>query len=754
MRWQALTLPVLLSVCPEMPAQNPVEKPVSPQDRQHWSFQPVKKPVVPVVRNTTAVRNPVDAFILSKQEAAGIAPAKAAEKLSLLRRVTFDLTGLPPTLEEQDAFLADSSPTAYEKVVDRLLASPHFGERQAQHWLDVVRFSESNGYEADGDRVHAWRYRDYVVNSLNSDKPYDTFLIEQLAGDELATGKDPRQSLELLVATGFHRAGPVHLVGGNSDQEVARQEVLTEIVQGIGSALLGMTVSCARCHDHKFDPVSQADYYRLEAFFAGTKFRDVDTSNKEEKAVHQKAVVEISLKTAPLKAKVAAIDGPYRQKVREAKRLKLEPAIKTAMETPDKARTEEQKQLARDAETLLKVTWDEIYAALSPEDKVKREALRAEMHTLEAQMPAQPGIAWAMADDEKIPATHILKRGEVKRKGEVVQPAFPRVIDENPAKADAPRLKRLDLAKWIASPKNPLTARVIVNRLWLSHFGRGIVNTPNDYGLHGEPPTHPELLDWLASELVSNGWKLKPIHRLMVLSNTYQQASQQPASPAAQKADPDNKLLWKMNRRRLEGEAIRDASLASSGELNRQTGGPSVRIPLEPEVYDLIFTEGEPDGLWAVTPDEKQHARRSLYLFGKRNVRLPLMEAFDQPDRLTPCAARPRSTFAPQALILINGPFTREQSLKMATSLLKTNPADPVTLAYRRALGRTPTAAETKLATEFLREQTELMEERLTGRLPVSLPGDLPANASPAKAAALADFCLALLNSNEFVYVP
>ena len=754
MRWLALTLPVLLGFHPELPAQTLAERPVSPQDRQHWSFQPPKMPKVPIVRNSAAVLNPIDAFIISKQEAAGIAPAESAGNLALLRRVSFDLTGLPPSIPEQDAFLADSSPTAYEKVVDRLLASPAFGERQAQHWLDAIRFAESNGYEMDADRPHAWRYRDYVVNSFIKDKPYDQFLTEQLAGDLLAVGKDPRESIDLLAATGFHRAGPVHLVGGNTDPEVTRQEVLTEMVQGVSSVMLGLTLHCARCHDHKFDPISQADYYRLEAFFAGTQFRDVDTSTRNEKTAHQKTVVELTFKTTPLKSKVAAIDAPYRPKIREAKKAMLEPALRAALETPEKSRTPEQKQLAADAETLLKVSWDEIIAALTPEDKRKREALRAELHALEAKMPPAPGVVWAVAEDEKIPATHILKRGEVKKKGEVVLPGVPRVVDENPAKSPPARLTRLDLARWISSPANPLTARVMVNRVWQSHFGRALVNTPNDLGLHGEAPSHPELLDWLSGQLVSNGWKLKSLHRLIVMSSVYRQSSQVAPSPAALKADPDNKLLWKMNRRRLEGEAIRDAALVAADRLNPQIGGLSALTPLEPEVYDLIFTEGEPDGLWAVTPDESQHRRRSLYLFAKRNVRLPLLEAFDQPDRLTPCAGRPRSTFAPQALILMNGPFAREQSLRMAVNLLKTQPADPVTLAYRRSLGRLPTPAELKLANGFLKEQTELMEERLSARLSVSLPADIPSGISPATAAALADFCLALLNSNEFVYVP
>jgi len=700
----------------------------------------------------------VDAFVLASLEAAGLRPSAPAAKLALLRRAYLDLVGLPPSPEEQDAFLADSSPGAFEKVVDRLLTSPHYGERWAQHWLDVVRFAESNGYEADSERPHAWRYRDYVARSLNADKPYNQFLTEQLAGDELAAGKDPRTAAELWVATGLHRCGPVHLISGNVDPEPIRQEVLTEYVWGVGAAVLGLTINCARCHDHKFDPVSQADYYRLQAFFAGAQFKDVEFASPEEKKEHDATTAALMDKIKPLKAQVEAIDGPHRRRIQAAKKARLEPMYRDALDTDPKKRTEAEKQLAKDAETLVKVTWDEIYAALTPDERTKREALRARQHALEAQLPPPAPAAWAIADDGKDPATHVLKRGEVKRKGGVVEPAFPRVLapgDRN--QESGVRLKRTDLAKWVTQPDHPLTARVLVNRIWQHHFGHGLVRTPNDFGLRGEKPTHPELLDYLATEFVANGWRVKPIHRMIVLSAAYQQASNVPASETARKVDPDNKLLWRMNRRRLDGEALRDSVLAAAGTLTRQVGGPSVRVPLEPEVYDLIFTEGEPDGLWHPTPDATQHTRRTLYLYAKRNVRLPMLEAFDQPDRLFPCAQRPESTFAPQALILMNGPFAQRQSRALAATLVcecGPEPDKQVDRAYRRAFGRRPTTDEVRMAREFLRDQSASAAERLLARLPAGVPDGLPPGADVARVRALADLCVAVFNTNEFVYTP
>jgi hypothetical protein len=360
-----------------------------------------------------------------------------------------------------------------------------------------------------------------------------------------------------------------------------------------------------------------------------------------------------------------------------------------------------------------------------------------------------------VGESEKVPPTHVLKRGDTKRKDAVVSPEYLRVLSADAA-ISTTRKTRLDLANWLARPEHPLTARVWVNRLWQHHFGRGLVATPNDFGARGSPPTHPELLDWLATELPRRGWSTAQMHRLMVLSATYRQTSR-PADAKPQAAiDPDNRLLWRMNRTRLEGEALRDAVLAVAGTLNRQVGGPKVRVPLEPEVYDLIFTEDEPDGLWKVTPDARQHARRTIYLFAKRNVRQPLLEAFDQPDALNPCPLRPVSTFAPQALILTNGPFAQVQSGALAARLLAECGSDESALikrAYELAVGRPPRSAEASTSREFLRRQADLLRERLLLRLPINVPPGTPRGVAPEAAAALADFCLAILNLNEFLYV-
>jgi hypothetical protein len=749
-------------------AAEPGERPLQDADRAHWAFQKPAVVLPPAVKDAGWVRTPVDAFILARLERAGLHPAPPADRAALLRRVTFDLTGLPPTPAELDVFLADASPDAYAHVVDRLLASPHYGERWAQHWLDVVRYAESNGYEADGERPHAWRYRDYVIRAFNDDLPWDRFVTEQLAGDLLARGKDPRACPDLLIATGFNRCGPVHLVGGNTDAEVNRQEVLTEMTNAVGAAFLGLTIGCARCHDHKFDPLSIRDYYRLQAFFAAALPKEVDLSTAEERAAHGQLVNDLNARLAPLRKQVSDLETPYRDRLTAAKKAALEPKYREALAVELKDRTPQQVELVNQAQILLKVTWDEIVGALSPADRERRATLRAQIHALEAQTPGPTAHAWAVADVKPVPPTHVLKRGDTKKKDVQVEPAFPRVLSESsgetalqsrPDGSGEPshtRLDRLALTRWLTQPDHPLTARVLVNRVWQHHFGRGLVSTPNDFGVRGQPPSHPELLDWLAGEFVAHGWSLKHLHRLLLLSNTYQQASHVPSS-AGQQADPDNRLLWRMNRQRLEGEALRDAMLAVTGSLTPALGGPMVRVPLEPEVYELIFTEGEPDGLWHPTLDRRAYNRRSIYLFAKRNVRLPMLEAFDQPDTLTSCPVRPVSTFSPQALILLNGPFIQEQSKAFAARLLREAGSEPerqVAFAYRLALGRLPGDAEKGVAGAFLASQTELVRDRLRNRLPVRLPAEVPGEVDPAAAAALTDFCQALLNRNEFVYVP
>ncbi|MBM3982209.1 MAG: DUF1553 domain-containing protein [Planctomycetes bacterium] len=742
----AVSLLVALALVGRAPAQPKyTETPLKPADREHWAFVPPKRPPVP-----KGGANPVDAFVRARLAKDGLAPAPPADKLTLIRRVTLDLTGLPPTSAEVDAFLKDDAPNAYEKVVERLLASPHFGERWATHWLDVVRFAESNGFEGDADRPHAWRYRDYVVKSFNDDKPYDRFVREQIAGDELA-GAGAKEKPDLLIATGVHRCGPVHVVSGNLDAEVLRQEVMTEMVNGVGAAFLGLTFACTRCHDHKFDPLSAGDYYRLQAFFAGTKYADVDFATQAERDARAKLVADITAKTLPLKKRIADIDAPARAKVSAAKRAALEPKYREALDTPADKRTAEQRTLAAHANTLVKVSWDEVLAALAPADRDARAALREQLHALEAKLPPPPAAAWAIQKTGPVAKTFVLLRGETKQKALEVAPGFPRVLSA--PGAPAPK-SRADLANWLTRPDHPLTARVIVNRLWQHHFGRGLVATPNDFGTRGARPTHPELLDWLACELVARDWSLKHLHRLMVTSETYRQSAR---GDHGARADPGNALLWKMSRKRLEAEAVRDSILAAAGTLNRAVGGPSVKVPLEPEVYDLIFTEGEPDGLWPVTPDAAQHTRRSVYLFNKRNVRLPLLEALDQPDALNACAARPVSTFAPQALILMNSPFVHAQARALAINLAKetADPAKQLDALYRRAVGRAPTADERAVAHDFLTEQAADVRARLKAKQPIGIDAkELPAGADLAHVRALADLCAVLFNTHEFVYRP
>jgi len=760
-RWKlSLTLPCMLALL--VAQSNGQEKYTDPElthkDRQYWSFKSPVRPKLPPLGDKTAVENPIDAFILAPLQKAGLKPSPQADKLTLIRRVTLDLTGLPPTPADVDAFLKDNSPNAYEKVVDRLLASPHFGERWAQHWLDVVRYADSNGYEADSERSHAWRYRDYVIKSFNDDKPYDRFITEQIAGDEMAAGKEPRSVADLWVAVGMHRCGPIHKVGGNLDAAVIRQEQLTEMVNGIGAAFLGLTVGCARCHDHKFDPFSQGDYFRLQAFFSGVETTELDLSTAQDEKSRQKVVNELNAKMTPIKAEITAIDAPYRNKIGKAKRDALEPKYKEALAIPAEKRTPEQTKLVNETGVLTKVTWEEVLMALTTSDGEKRAALRSQLHEIEAQIPPPSAGAWTIKNGEKAPDTFVLKRGDPKRKLSAVKQGFPRVMSEG---SEQPKT-RLELAKWLTSPANPLTARVIVNRLWHYHFGRGLVATPNDFGLRGDLPTNPELLDYLACELMNptretkgQPWSLKHIHRLIVLSATYRQET---TTTQGAKVDPDNTLLWRMNRHRLEAEAIRDSVLATAGTLNRQVGGTPVKVPLEPEVYDLIFTEAEPDGLWPVTPEVAQHTRRSIYLFNKRNVRLPMFEAFDQPDTLNSCAYRPVSTYAPQALILMNGPLAREQGKALAVLLAKECGNDTekqLDNLYRRAVGRSPRSEEMKLAKEFLEAQVDSVRDRLRARLPVGLdPKILPPNADLANVRAMADLCVVIFNTHEFVYIP
>jgi len=586
------------------------------------------------------VQNPIDAFILAALRKEGLKPAPPADRRTLIRRAYFDLTGLPPSPEEVERFARDPSPDAWPRLVNRLLDSPEYAEQWAQHWLDLVRFAESDGFEYDTHRSDAWRYRDYVIRSIREDKPYDQFVHEQLAGDEIDSKNE-----EMLVSAGFNRLGPLRKNAGNQDAAYNRNEILVEMTSVIGSGLLGVTLGCARCHDHKFDPIRQKDYYRIQAFFATTHHKDIPQSTPEQQAEWKK-------KNDPIEAELKKLMA------------KLKP------EGPDRAELE--KQIAEK----------------------------------EAQLPPPLPVLQTVEDipSQYIPV-HVLARGDSGSPGEKVgmRPLGVLLPDGSPEWADDLPSPRLALAKWITDPANPLTWRVMVNRVWQNHFGAGIVTTPNDFGRMGSRPSHPELLDWLANQFVDAGFRMKPLHRLMLLSNTYQQAYLTATPALAAEKDPDDRLLWRFPRRRLSSEELRDAMLVASGELNAQKGGPSVIVPIEQSLLKLIYNPAQ----WVVNPDAAQHRRRSIYLFQKRNMRLPFMEVFDSPDLLLSCPRREQSTHAPQALELLNGEFSNSMAQALAQRAMREVGQEhdrQIGRIFRLALGRDPNAAERKAAERYLHD--------------------------------------------------
>ncbi len=689
---------------------------------KYWAFQRVVRPAVPTVSGAW-VRTPIDAFILDALTAKKLAPSEPVDRVRLIRRVTFDLIGLPPTPAEVDAFLRDRAPDAYEKVVDRLLASPHYGERWALKWLDVVRYSETNGFELDLERPNAWRYRDYVIDSFNRDKPYDRFVKEQIAGDEIFPDNN-----EALVATGYLRAGQEHLVAGNIDPEVSREEVLTEIATSVGQTFLGLTVNCARCHNHKFDPILQADYYRLQAVFAGAAGQEVEIAKPAEKAAWKSADEAYKERLKPVTEALKELAKPYQDRIEATALAKLDPKLQQAWKVPKDKRTSEEKVLAENAKSQIEPTWDIVVAAMTPEDREKRAKLRIRLHEIEATEPDPLPTAYVYVNHkEAAPQAYVLRMGDPKNRLDPVDPAVPRVLKASYEIPKASVGRRTALANWLASGENPLTARVMVNRIWQYRMGTGIVRTPNDFGVMGDRPSNKELLDWLASEFVAKGWSVKAMDRLIVTSSVYRES----ALPDKQREaiDSEDRLYWRMNRKRMEGETLRDTILSVTGSLNPALGGRPVRVPIEPEVYDLIFTEHERDGLWPVNPDKSVQNRRSIYLLNKRSVRLPLLTAFDQPDAITSCPVRPVSTHALQALSLFNSEFMQEQSQAFAARLVKDcgkpSHACEVKTAWKLALARPPSPAEQKLAKKFF-----------------------------SGGGSLAEMCLALLNRNEFVYVP
>jgi hypothetical protein len=734
--------------------------------RDHWSFQSVERPEVPAVSEGAWIRNPIDAFILAGLEQAGLKPAPKADRSKLLRRVYLDLIGLPPTPSELDAFLANDGPRAFEQVVDDLLSRPQYGERWARHWLDVVRYAETNGYERDGMKPQAWRFRDWVIDALNADKPYDQFLTEQLAGDEV-----PGSNAETQIGTTMLRLGPW-------DDEPAdllsdRYDQLDDIVATTSATFIGLTLRCARCHNHKFEPFSQQDYTRWQAIFAPlnrpqkdkVEF-DREVGPPDQVAAHLALVKQLDAQTADIETQVRTLGWQVCQEAVAAGRLKTEKTadagtagsdvLPSAKELPPEAlaaiaiepdkRNDAQKKLVRTHAAKLATMVREL---ASVDRGAQLDECERQLTAVKAKYPPplQRGYIW-YEDGPSFDASHVFRRGDPRNPGEEVGPGFPAILIDHPPAPPAPTAystgRRLQLARWLTQPDHPLTARVMVNRLWQHHFGDGIVATENDFGVMGSAPSNQPLLDWLASEFVAGGWQIKRMHRMMVLSQTYQMAST--ANPAAEKIDPEDALLWRFRPRRMEAEALRDTILAVSGQLNPSPRGPGIYPKISQAVLE---TQSRPGDGWK-TSDPAAAARRSVYIFVKRTLLLPEMEVLDFPSTEETCEQRVVSTVAPQALTLLNGEFINEQAQAFAQRIAREagdDNAARVERAYRLAFSRPPSEKERATVLDFLVRQQQLIEADAKGEASDAK------NAGSTKLKALAALCLVLFNTNEFAYL-
>lgn len=691
----------------------PRDAPVVDDDAKNfWSFRPVTRPEVPKAKNVAWVKNPIDAFVLGKLEDVGLIPALPAEKGELLRRVYYDITGLPPTPADVEAYLSDKAPDAYEKLIDRLLASHHYGEHWARHWLDVVRYAETNSFERDSAKPFIWRYRDYVIRSFNEDKPYDQFVREQLAGDEL-----DNVTADSLIATGYYRLG----IWDDEavDKTVAFYDDLDDIIGTTGQAFLGLTVQCARCHDHKIDPFPQKDYYRLLGFLHNIRRygdrADLKSIGSPEEKKKQEAEV------AAIKKRLAEVEDWL-------KAFEAEVAPKLQGGEKDDFKYEENRP------GIIKKNVGKVVEA---EENKKYQAMRQKREAIKKEQPSSMAQAMCVAEfGPNAKETFILQRGNPQAKGDKVEPGFPSVLTDVepklPVKSQFPQTsgRRRVLAEWLADTKNPLTYRVWVNRVWQNHFGRGLVRSSSNFGYMGTAPTHPELLDWLTSEFIDKGMKLKELHRLILLSNTYRMSSK--ANEAALAKDPENDHFWRFNMRRLGAEEVRDSILAASGNLNiKKKSGPSV-YPVIPK--EVLAGQSKPgDGWGQSTPEER--ASRSVYVHIKRSLAVPILASFDVPDTDTPCPVRFTTTQPTQALGLLNSDFLNEQAKIFAESIRKEaeEPAEQVRRTLWRVSQRPPTEAEVERGVRFL----QAMQERFR----------LSADES------LRRYCLLALNLNEFVFI-
>ncbi|MDA1315694.1 MAG: DUF1549 and DUF1553 domain-containing protein [Acidobacteria bacterium] len=725
-----------------------VGDPFTPQQRGYWAFQEIERPEVPTAKSRGWVRNAVDEFVARKLEAKKIAPGERADKVTLIRRAYFDLVGIPPTPEQVAAFDEDNDPDAFSRVVDDLLASPQYGERWGRHWLDLARYAESEGFKADETRPNAWRYRDYVIQAFNDDKPYDRFIKEQIAGDELWP-----DDLDARVATAFNRNFPDESNAANLRQR--RQEILHDITDTVGATFLGLTYGCAKCHDHKFDPIPQKDYYRLQAYFANTaEDDDIVLLNGEELKEYERQLAAWEDATRGIRAQIDELFGPSKEESWAHQVGRRTPETRGMLARPVDQQDAYERQIYRKHRWEMNFinTESRMAKELKGENKEEYEKLRAELDQFDHLRPAEPPKATGVRDiGREAPPTYVLGISNYDAPGEEVAPGALSILDPAPAAIPAlPELestgRRTALANWLADKNNPLTPRVMVNRIWHYHFGQGIVRTPSDFGLMGESPTHPELLDWLSDEFIRSGWSIKHMHRLIMNSASYQQNSSYRAG--ADKADSLNRLFWRFPPQRLEAEVIRDASLAVAGMLDPAMGGPSVYPPLP----DGMPT---PRGGWKTSENAEDSGRRSVYVFVRRNARYPMLQAFDMPDTHESCSRRTVTTTAPQALSMLNNNQAIRWAQGFAGHVFERNGGDlnaGVDDAYELAFSRPPDGWEKDKALTFLDEQARLIAERHEEGGVIALPTFVPESVSAVDAAALVDFCHTLLNANEFVF--
>ncbi|MCX6378879.1 MAG: PSD1 and planctomycete cytochrome C domain-containing protein [Armatimonadetes bacterium] len=693
-----------------IPAPNTPPK-VTPETMKFWSFQPVKRPTPPTVKGKSWVKSPIDAFVLQGLESANLTPNPSASKVALLRRATYDLTGLPPTPEETRAFLTDTSTTAYQKVLDRLLASPQYGVKWGRHWLDLVRYAETNSYERDGHKPNAWRYRDYVIRSFNADKPYDEFVREQLAGDEM-----PQRTPEKIIATGFYRLGLWD--DEPADPKQALFDDLDDIVSTTGQVFLGLTVNCARCHDHKIDPIPQKDYYRMLSFLAG---------------VRRHSYGEGSMRPIAPEAEVKLAHDAI--KAHEARMRENMEAIQSITKPAYADLSPVEKEEWRNEDTRTQIVQKRVGKILTQESFDRYKTLREARKKMEQFQPPALDTALCVSEEGRPRTIHILMRGNPHAEGDEVQPGFPSVLNfPEPTLPSAPYPdtsgRRTVLANWIASPKNPMTARVVVNRVWQYHFGRGIVRTPSNFGFQGNRPTHPALLDWLADEFVQDGWKFKTLHRKIMLSATYQMSVRNSAKAYAK--DPENDLFWRFDMRRLEAEEVRDSILAANGSLNLQLEGPSIYVKI-PDV--VLAGQSVPGAGWGNSPNDQQR-RRSTYIYQKRSLATPIIASFDGPETDLSCPLRFSTTQPTQALGMLNSDFINEEAQVFASFVSKSvgsNPTKQVRLALARVMQREPNSKEVERGLRLL--QTLQTKHHRT----------------PEES--LKYFCVVALNLNEFLYL-